>query len=179
MKKHLFLGIILGIGLSLIFLNPIFSVYSSNSNVIRHTFNNQLTLLLPHTTRAMETKIIDRGQLLYSVYLDDQTMLVRGYIQLWNLNDLENYLVESQRISTFDFSSYTLKPIKVANFNGYLSEWTASFGKSYKISGMEYWLKKTDSGNVLRISFFTDANAFTKEQLDYISNIIRSINWSA
>lgn len=145
MKKQFLLGIILCIGicLSLILFNSSLSVYGTNSNVIKRTFNNQLTLQLPHSTRAIESKIIEHGELLYSVYLDDQTLLIRGYIQLWNLGDLEKYLVDSQRISTFDFRSYTLKPIKVANLRGYLTEWTASFGESYKLSGMEYWLKKT------------------------------------
>lgn len=177
MKKHIFVGIFLGICLSLILSNPLLSVYSNNSNVIKHTFNNQLTLQLPNSTRAMESKIIEHGQLLYSVYLDDQTMLIRGYIQLWNLDDLENYLVNSQRISTFDFRSYTLKPIEVANFNGYLTEWTASFGESYRISGMEYWLKKPDTSDILRISFFADTTSFSNEQIEYIDKIISSINW--
>ncbi|MDQ7096779.1 hypothetical protein REC12_24610 [Desulfosporosinus sp. PR] len=178
MKKQIFLGIILGIGLSLIFFNLLSPAYSTNSKVIKHTFNNQLTLHLPLSTRATETKVIEQGQLSYSVYIDDPTLLIRGYIQLWKLNDLEKYLVDSQKISTFDFNSYTLKGIKVANFDGYLSEWTASFGQNYKISGMEYWLKQPGSDNVLRISFFTDTNTFTKEQHDYINDIIRSVNWS-
>lgn len=178
MNKNLFIGIIIGICLSLILSNPLLSVYSTNSNVIKHTFNDQLTLQLPHSTRAIESKITERGELLYSVYLDDQTLLIRGYIQLWNLNDLENYLVNSQRISTFDFSSYTLKPIEVTNFNGYLTEWTASFGESYRISGIEYCLKKSDASNVLRISFFTDTTAFSKEHIEFIDKIINSINWS-
>ena len=177
MKKDIFVGIFLGICLSIILSNPSLSVYSDNSNVINDTFNNQLTLKLPRSTKAIESNIIERGQLLYSVYLNDQTLLIRGYIQLWTLDDLENYLVHSQRISTFDFSSYTLKPTKVANFNGYLTEWTATFGESYRISGMEYWLKKSNTSDVLRISFFTDTTSFSKEQLEYTDKIISSINW--
>ena len=178
MKKELFVGIFLGICLSIILSNPLLSVYSNNSNVINDTFNNQLTLKLPRSTRVIESENIERGQLLDSVYLDDQTLLIRGYVQIWNLDDLENYLVNSQRISTFDFSSYVLKPTKVANFNGFLTEWTASFGESYRITGMEYWLKKPDKSEVLRISFFSDSTSFSKEQLEYTNKIINSIEWS-
>jgi len=178
MKRHIVLGIILGVCLSLIALGTWLSVNNDNSKVIKHTFNNQLLVQLPHSTKVMETPIIERGQLLYSVYLDDQTLLIRGYVQIWNLDDLQNYLVNSKRISTFDFQSYSLKPIKVTNLNGYLTEWTASFGDSYRISGMEYWLKKSTTGEILRISFFTDTTSFSKEQLEYINKIISSINWS-
>lgn len=178
MKKHIGLGIFLGICLSLITLYCLLSVNNDNSKVLKHTFNNQLLVHLPHSTKVMETPIIERGQLLYSVYLDDPTLLIRGYIQIWKLDDLENYLVNSKRISTFDFQSYSLKPIKVANFNGYLTEWASSFGDSYRISGKEYWLKKSAIGEVLRISFFTDTTSFSKEQIEYIDKIISSINWS-
>ena len=83
MKKHIGLGIFLGICLSLITLYCLLSVNNDNSKVLKHTFNNQLLVHLPHSTKVMETPIIERGQLLYSVYLDDQTLLIRGYIQIW------------------------------------------------------------------------------------------------
>ncbi|SDH32295.1 hypothetical protein [Desulfosporosinus hippei] len=179
MKKHIILGVVLGFCLALIMRNPILSVNSYiNTKVLKHNLNNQLVLNLSESTKVMETPIIERGQLLYSVYLNDQTILIRGYIQIWNLDDLENYLVNSKRISTFDFHSYSLKPIKIANENGCLTEWTASFGESYRISGVEYWLKKSDTSGVLRISFFTDTTSFSKDQMSYIDKIINSITWS-
>ena len=179
MKKHIILGVLLGFCLSLIMRYPFLSVNSYiNTKVLKHNFNNQLVVNLSQSTKVVETPIIESGQLLYSVYLNDQTILIRGYIQIWNLDDLENYLINSKRISTFDFHSYSLKPIKIANDNGYLTEWTASFGDSYRISGLEYWLKKSDTSRVLRISFFTDATSFSKEQMGYIDKIINSITWS-
>lgn len=178
LKKGMILGILVGFIFSHIFFSePLTSVFS-NSNAIKHTFNNQLNIQLPHSTRVIESNIIERGQLLYSVYLDDQTLLTRGYIQLWNLDDLKNYLQNSKRISSFDINSYTLKPIEVGDFNGYLTQWTASFGESYKISGIEYWLKKSDTSNVLRMSFFTDSSTFSEEQFKYIDKIIASIDWN-
>lgn len=74
-----------------------------NQNVLKHNLNNQFVVNLSESTKVKETPIIESGQLLYSVYLNDQTILIRGYIQIWNLDDLENYLVNSERISTFDF----------------------------------------------------------------------------
>ena len=179
MKKYLILGIFLGFCLSVIMPDPAISANSyNNSKIIKHGFNNQLVAHLPQSTKIIETPIIERGQLIYSVYLNDHTVLIRGYIQLWNLDELEDYLVHSKRISTFDFQSYSLKPIKIVTDNGYLTEWTASFGDSYVISGIEYWLKKSNSSEVLRISFFTDTTSFSKEQKIYIDKVISSINWS-
>jgi len=178
-KKHILLGILIGFCLAVIMPDPLLSVNSRNSTkVLNHSFKNQLVATIPQTTKVIETPINEKGQLQYSVYLDDQTVLIRGYIQLWNLEDLENYLVNSQRISTFDFQSYSLKPINIAKDQGYITEWTASFGDSYRISGVEYWLRKSDTSKVLRISFLTDTTAFSKEQLDYIDKIISSINWN-
>lgn len=178
MKNQFILGLVLGICLSIMTLNPLLSANSNSSNIIKHTIYNQLILNIPHSTRVIEGNIIERGQLLYSDYLDDQALLIRGYVQIWNLSNLENYLVDSKRISTFDFQSYSLKPIEVANSDGYLTEWTASFGLNYRISGIEYWLKRSNISDVLRISFFTDSTSFSKEQIEYINKIINSINWS-
>lgn len=176
MEEYFNLGIVLSIFFLLIGITYSLSVNRDNSKVIKHTFNNQLLVQLPHSTKVMETPITERGQLLYSVYLADQTLLIRGYIQKLNLDHLENYLVNNKRISTFDFQSHSLKPIKLADFDGYLTEWAASFGDSYNISGKEYWFKKSAIGEVLRISFFTDTTSFSKEQIDYIEKIISSIN---
>ncbi|AHF07117.1 hypothetical protein [Desulfitobacterium metallireducens] len=176
MKNQFILGLLLGICLSTITLTPLLSANSNSSNIIKHTINDHLTLNIPDSTRVIENNIIGNGQLLYSIYLDDQTLLLRGYAQIWNLSNLENYLEESKKISTFDFNSYSLKPIEVGNYGGYLIKWTASFGVNYRISGIEYWLKKSDTSDVLRISFFTDTTSFTKEQIEYIDKIIGSLN---
>lgn len=178
MKNQFVLGLLLGICLSIITLNPLLSASGNSSNFVKKTINNQIILNIPHSTRVIEENIIERGQLLYSDYLDDQALLIRGYVQIWNLGNLENYLVDSKRMSTFDFQSYSLKPIEVANSDGYLTEWTASFGLNYRISGIEYWLKRSNSSNVLRISFFTDSASFSKEQIEYINKIVTSISWS-
>ncbi len=176
MKKHFLLGMFLGFCLAVIMPDPLLSVNSyNNTNVLKHIYVTQLVAPLPQSTKVKETPIMERGQLQYSVYLEDPTVLIRGYIQIWDLADLENYLVNSKRISTFDFHSYSLKPIKVANDNGYLTEWTASFGESYRISGVEYWLRKPATTEVLRISFLTDITPFSKEQIDYIDKVINSI----
>lgn len=179
MKNQFVLGLILGICLTTVTLNPLLSVISNNSNLtlIEHTLNSQLTVSTPSTTKVIESNITEKGQLLHSVYLDDQALLLRGYIQQWNISDLEKFLVDSQKMSTFDFLSYSLKPIKAAGFDGYLTEWTESLGLDYKISGAEYWLKTSNTSEVLRISFFTDSTSFSRDQKEYIAKIMDSINW--
>lgn len=175
MKNQFILGLLLGVCLSTVLLNPFLSVINKNSDVIKYTINDQLIISIPNSTRVIEGNISEKGQLFYNVYLDDQALLLRGYIQLWNLSNLENYIVNSQNMSTFDFHSYSLKPITVSSFDGYLTEWTESFGLNYKISGMDYWLKTPNSTEILRISFFTDAPSFSKEQKEYIDKIMLSL----
>lgn len=178
MKNQFVFGLLLGVCLTTVTLNPLLSVISNNSKLIEHTLNNQLVVSTPNTTKIIENNITEKGQLLRSVYLDDQALFLRGYIQLWNISNLENYLVDSQEMSTFDFLSYSLKPIKVAGFDGYLTEWTESLGLDYKILGTEYWLRKSNTTEVLRISFFADSTSFTKDQNEYINKIIDSIKWN-
>ena len=178
MKKNIVFTIFPWICLFIIALNSLFLGDSKNLEVIKHTFSNQLFVRIPHSTKVKETHIGDKRQLLYSIYLDDQELMIRGYIQIWKLDDLKNYLINSKKISTFDFQSYSLNPIEIANFKGYVNEWMASFGDIYRISGKEYWLIKLPNDNVLRISFFTDSITFSKEQNDYIKKIIGSVKWN-
>lgn len=179
MKKYILIVIII-LGLYFIAALPVSlpSVSDQNSKIIEHTFNNRLSVQLPHSTKVIQNQLSDKGQLLYSVYLNNEELLFRGYIQLWRIDDLENFLITSSKNSTFDFKSYSLKPIAAANHNGFIDEWTASFGDLYSISGKEHWLRKKDSSEVLRISFFTDATSFSNEQRQQIGKILDSVRWN-
>lgn len=177
MRKYVVL-IILGFCLLTFSPVPLLAVSSHNSSIIKHTFNNKLFVQLPHSTKVIENHFGDKGQLSYSVYLNNEDLLFRGYIQLWQLSDLEKFLKDSRRISTFDFKSFSIKPIAIGNHDGFIDEFTASFGDIYSISGKEYWLKKAASLEVLRISFFTDATSFTEEQLQQVDIIVGSVRWN-
>ena len=177
MKKCILIAMIFV--LYLLVFNPIPSVVMSsmNSSPQKYTIGDNLTIKLPPTSKVNEDYFGDRSEVLLSYYFHDENHLFRGYIQLWQLNDLEHFLVRSRSHSTFDFMSHSLKPIKVVGLSGFIDKWTASFGDLLYISGIEYWLKEPNGNKVLRISFFTDMTSFSDAQLQEVDNILSSILW--
>jgi hypothetical protein len=126
-----------------------------------------------------ENPLREREQLFYSVYLNDDELSLRGYIQVWQLNDVEIFLANSKETSPFDFYSYSVKPITSGKYVGLVHEWGASFGTLSKISGKEYWLKaeSSRSSEVLRIAFLTSNLTLSNEQLQVINQILASLRW--
>lgn len=141
--------------------------------MVPHVLDRQIHLRLPMTMRISENSVEDQGQLQYSAYLNDEYSSISGYIQIWELSDLNNYLRYSKAISTFDFFTYTLNDYQRGDHKGILNIWGASFGES-KISGKEYWLKLSDS-KVIRIAFLTNQINFSDGQLQIINSIISSL----
>ncbi len=177
MKKYILIAMIFA--LYFLVLNPIPSLVMSNmnSNPQKYTIGDNLTIKLPPTSKVTEDYFGDRSELLLSYYFQDENHLFRGYVQLWQLNDLEHFLVRSRSHSTFDFISHSLKPFQVVGLNGFIDKWTASFGDLLYISGIEYWLKEPKDTKILRISFFTDKTSFSDTQLQEVDNILSSILW--
>lgn len=160
-------------------LNPIPSLVMSSmdSKTQVYTLCNTITVKLPPTTKTFENDFGDRTEVLFSYYFHDEEHLFRGYIQLWQLNDLEHFLVTSRSNSTFDFISQSLSPTNIVGFNGFIDEWTASIDDLLYISGIEYWLEEPNGTKILRISFFTDTTSFSDAQLQEINHIINSLLW--
>lgn len=103
MKKFLIIILILVIYLQAYGPVPWLPVMSHTSRIIEETFNNQLSVKLPQSTKVMAIHFSDKRELMHSVYFDDEKLLFRGYIQLWKINDVESFLVTSRELSTFDF----------------------------------------------------------------------------
>lgn len=141
-----------------------------------YLFNKEIQLHLPFTMQVVENLVEERDQLQFSAYLNDEHYVIRGYVQLWQLNGLESYLQKSKEMSTFDFYTYSLNTIEIGGLEGILNIWGASFGQFTKISGKEYWLN-TPNHKVLRIAFLTNETNFSDEQLKVISYILSSLNW--
>lgn len=177
MKKHVITALLLTVCLLAFRSILCLPAFDQTSRTIEHSFNNQLSVKLPQSAKVVENHFSDNGELLHSIYFDDEEMLFRGYIQLWTINDIESFLVKSKDLSSFNYKSFSLNPITVGPFSGIINEWTASFSNIYSISGREYWLKKADNLEVLRISFFTDDNMFTDEQLRQVDSILCTIQW--
>lgn len=145
-------------------------------NMNLHILNKEISLQLPATTQIAEHWLEDRQQLHYSAYLNDEPLGLRGYIQLWQIDDLEYYLQKSKEMSTFDFYTYSLNATHVGDFKGILNSWGASFGQAAKLSGKEYWLY-TPQQKVLRIAFLTNDTSFNEEQLKVMGTILSSLSW--
>lgn len=177
MKKKLRMAIILILSLFVFLPAPGLFAGVSTPKMIEHTLNQNLYVQLPSTMQVFENPLGERRQLLYSAYMNDEELLLRGYIQVWQLDDVEKFLTDSKEMSTYDFYSYTLNKITVGNLNGLLNAWGASFGELSKISGKEYWLRKSGSSEVLRIAFLTSDVAFSDLQVKMISQMLASSRW--
>ena len=177
MKKAIYLALILFLSVFIFLPIPDFFAGSHTSSMIEHTLNQKIQVQLPPSMQVSENPVGERRQLLYSVSLNDDTLLLRGYIQIWQLEDVEKFLTKGKEMSSYDFYSYTLNNVTVGNFNGLLNAWGASFGVHTKISGKEFWLRKSSSSKVLRIAFLTSNATFSEAQLKIMSPILASVRW--
>lgn len=177
MKRTIRMVFILVLSLLVLLPTPGLFADATTPKMIDHTLNQNLKVQLSPFMQVFENPLGDRKQLLYSAYVDDGVLLLRGYIQVWQLDDVEKFLTDSKEMSSYDFYSYALNKITVGNLSGHLNAWGASFGELSKISGKEYWLRKSGSSEVLRIAFLTSDVAFSDLQVKMISQILASIRW--
>jgi len=173
MKKLILIPITLALILVALIQSP--QATTSNQNYKEHYFGN-IQIQLPQSAKIIDNKIKDSELLSFSIYFDDKELLLRGYIQLWQLTDVEKFLALSKEHSTYDFSLFTLTPITINNFDGLMNEWSAYTGDPY-ISGKDYWLKRNDSNQVLRIAFLTNTFTFSEKQLVPMDKILNSLRW--
>lgn len=117
----------------------------------------------------------DQGdKMRFSIYFVNSSKLAfRGYIQVWKVKDLENFLSDSKSLSPFDFKSYNISNVQENNYHGFKTEWTADFGQNF-ISGKEYWFIINNSEEVVRVSFFTDTAEFPSELQNVTQQILNS-----
>lgn len=173
MKSIISCGAVLLIISLIFFPMPNRFVATLSSKMVPHVLDGQIHLQLPMTMRIAENSVEEQGQLQYSAYLNDEHSSISGYIQIWKLSDLNDYLRYSKAISTFDFFTYTLNSYQRGDYKGILNIWGASFGES-KISGKEYWLELSGS-KVVRITFLTNQINFSDGQMQIIDSIISSL----
>jgi hypothetical protein len=114
---------------------------------------------------------------LFSSYLRDPKLNLRGYLQVWELGNLEAFLAASKQTSTLNYTAYTVRPVQIQRYHGYLVEWSATFSRYYSISAKEFWLKKDSGPQVLRLSFFTDQAQFPKPLEQVVNTIVASLKW--
>jgi len=150
-----------------------FPAMSSSWNLKEYRLvNYSVRLEVPENTELIVTP--DQGQeMQFNIYFSNEPLAFRGYLQLWQIGDLESFLKDSKALSPFDFIYYELSGIGQNLKDGFKAEWTADFGESW-ISGCEYWLR-LENTTVVRLSFFTDTKDFPEGLSPVIQKMIDSL----
>ena len=167
MKK--FLLLILSFLVATMFF-AFFAKEKSKLELMDYTFEQiPLTLQLPKTTYVIEN-YISGSEILFSSFLQDKKYGYWGYIQLWDIADLEDFLKTSKSQSNYKFASYNSIKIGLKNYNGFRIYWTAKFKNNRNVIGKEYFLRNKNDKPILRISFFTDE--LNQNQFDQLTKQI-------
>lgn len=176
MKKYIIPSLITLLAFIIIHIStdPLFAVFQPTKfkeyNIKKFSFS----VKLPETTRISQ-EFFHEGDVLYSSFLHDDNLKYWGYIQIWNISDLEKFLKDSKVNSSFDFSTYDQQSIQVKSHGGYLVQWSAML-QGNPVSAKEYFIKKNDN-TVLRISIFSNAENFSERLTKTVEFIIASISW--
>lgn len=141
-----------------------------------HLGTHPVTVKLPQTTRVV-AETPGNNEMIFSAFLRDETLDFQGYVQLWNITDLEKFLASSREHSRFDFKEFKQRKIKLKTCQGFQIDWRAVMQDKKPATGREYFVKKDDSYEVLRISIFTGTASLPKELAEVADSIISSIEW--
>ncbi len=137
----------------------------------------KLALQLPPTTVPLEDEAGKSHELLANYFLSDLTLKYRGYLQIWEISDLNVYLDNAKSFSRFNFTSYTKSKIKQGPLNGYIIKWSAVLRNAQDISGQEVFLQRKTGNQVLRLSIFSNQATFPDQLQRTITSIQNSIKW--
>lgn len=141
-----------------------------------HLGTHPVTVKLPQTTQVV-AETPGNDEMIFSSFLRDEKLDFQGYIQLWNITDLEQFLANSREHSRFDFKEFKQRKIKLKTCQGFQIDWKAVMQDKNPAAGREYFLKKDDSYEVLRISLFTGTASFPEELAKVADIVISSIEW--
>jgi len=110
-----------------------------------------------------------------NIYFTDSILNFRGYIQIWAITDLKNFLADSKARSPFNFTYYSLdEHFTLKSSKGFREDWGADFGDMY-ISAREHWLKLPPKNEAVRISFLSDTAAFPDKLKPVVDQILNSL----
>jgi len=135
-----------------------------------------LTIKLPETTRVIRDDYHD-DEVIFNAYLQDESLKFKGYIQLWKIPDLEKFLEINKSTSPFKFATYSERKIQVKSLSGYQVDWTAIFQDQSPVSGKEYFLKRKNNEEVLRVSLFAEESPFPPHLEQAAGTMISSVEW--
>lgn len=181
-SKHALPVVILLLGISILAAlsnNILATVY----NFKQYSFDKDdisLRIDLPETVNVSEEYFLSRD-VLFSAFFVNRNYDFWGYLQVWNISSLEEFLDSSRLQSPFNYTSYSKEPIEINYETGFLIRWTAVFEeedeKVKTVSAKEYFIKKANSDRVLRVSVFAPRSSFPEELEEVVFTMISSINW--
>ncbi|MGI6120457.1 MAG: hypothetical protein ACOYIB_07845 [Desulfosporosinus sp.] len=117
----------------------------------------------------------DKGeQLRFSIYLVNSKLAYRGYIQAWNIENLEGFLSDSKALSPLNYRTYKINNVKHNDYRGFQIEWITELGQKLT-SGNEYWVIVNDNEEVIRILYITDTATFPSEMQNIIELTLNSL----
>ena len=155
---------------------PTSTTISNDYKPFQYTIHDYtIKIKFPDTTDIHVSS--DQGdKMRFSMYFTNSSKLpLRGYIQAWEIDDLEHFLSDNKSLSPFNFKSYSISKVQENNYNGLKTEWTGDYGKNF-ICGKEYWFILNNSKEVVRVSFFTDTAKFPAELQNVIEQILNSFD---
>lgn len=154
---------------------PVHSNTELNYKIQHYSFDKYtISFAVPKTTEISVSP--DKGkELQFSTYLFNNDLGFRGYIQLWQIKDLEPFLSYSKSLSPFDFQSYEISTIRTKEYHGFKIQWTADFAQK-TISGEEYWLNVDKTKEVIRLSILADTAGFPETLQTHMQNILDSLH---
>lgn len=148
---------------------------SSDQKFITYQVGGKVSLGLPLSMEVRENPLQEGELLQYSAFFRDEGMSLQGYMQIWQIQDLNSFLTQSKEQSSFDFYTYSLNPVKIGKFQGVLNLWGASMGEQSTISAKEYWLHLPQEDQFLRLTFLTNKPVFPEEHNKIIAKVLSSI----
>ncbi len=135
-----------------------------------------LRMRLPQTT-VVTKEYITSQEILFSSYLNDKKLGFWGFVQLWNISNVDSFLNRSKSQSEFNFINYENRKIQNKYDKGFRLTWSAKLRDARVLLGTEYFLPAPHDDRVLRISFFADNNFGRKKLNRFAEQAIASLEW--
>ena len=101
---------------------------------------------LPPNTQVTQEFFLS-SEVLFNSYFSEKDGDYWGYLQIWNIPDLAAFLDQSRSQSSFNYISYSKKPVTVKSHPGCQIEWTAIFDNQHCLPGSISSRKRTAPGS--------------------------------
>lgn len=129
------------------------------------------------TSFILSQKDFSGSDILYHIDFHSESGNSHGFVQVWNLPySLKDFLIKSKAASLQNFINFSTKPITINKLPGYVWDYTLRTGDGKLYKSMEVFLKKDN--RMYRVSYFTPASLWNKEQSDIFWSIVNSLRFN-